>query len=196
MHRQIIIFSAALLAAAPAFAGDIAPTVMEPAPVAPLAAAPASPVVTSAGDWTGFYLGVQAGAASLDYGTDHYNGTVLGAHAGYLHDFGGIVAGGELRYDDLSNLSGMNDRVSIVTGEFRLGYDMGRLLPYVALGGAQVTNHTTGDNSSGPVYGLGADFALTDRWRLGAEATHLDLDSSSSAPLTGTNLGLSVSFSF
>lgn len=193
MLRPIIALAAAIILTGPAFAGDI--TTPEPEPVA--SAALPTPTYRPASDWSGFYLGAQTGYADIDDTGFSTSGPVYGVHAGYLHDFGGLVAGAELRYDDLSALRGVSDRVTMLTGEFRLGYDLGRVLPYVAVGGAQVTNHASNDSASGPVYGLGADFALTDQWRLGAEATHLDLDDDGpSGPFTGTSLGLSVSFSF
>ncbi|MBW7922338.1 MAG: porin family protein [Rubellimicrobium sp.] len=193
MFRPLLTACAALALAAPAFAGDLTVPVTEPALAAPVAA-PLPPAT----DWSGFYLGAQTGLVDLDDAGTGYSGPVYGAHLGYLRDFGSLVAGGELRYDDISALRGVAGRVTVLTGELRLGYDMGRLLPYVAVGAARANNHDIGVSATGPVYGLGADFALSDQWRLGAEATHSDLgyDDGTASSFTATNLGLSVSFSF
>lgn len=192
MFRPILLACAVLSLAGAASAGDIT----QPAPD-PVIAAPVTLPSPAATDWSGFYLGVQTGYGSYDDPGPSASGPVYGLHAGYQRDLGGFVAGTELRYDDLSALAGVTDRVTMLTGEVRLGYSLGRVLPYVAIGGAQVRNNTRGTTATGQVFGLGADFAISDQWRIGAEATRADLDwDDGFGPLTGTNLGLSVSFSF
>lgn len=104
------------LLAAPAFAGNLQEPVVEPIIAAPVQVQPIS-------DWTGFYVGAQAGygdVSSIDAGDsdlanysdffDVGDGFVQGAslspdgglgglHAGYLYDMGQWVIGGELDYD-------------------------------------------------------------------------------------------------
>ncbi len=193
MFRPALAIAAALVApAVAALAGDITPVETGPAVTVPAVPTPAP--VTRGADWTGFYVGMQTGYGNYEQGAGSPSGTVYGIHAGYLYNFGTLVAGGELRYDDLSQVA---DNLTMTSGQLRLGYDMGRVLPYVSLGGAWTNRPSPGGNSaSGLIYGLGADFAVTDHWRVGAEATHSDLDVDGGGSLGGTNLGVSVSFSF
>jgi len=102
--------------AAPAFAGNLQEPVVEPVIAAPVQVQPIS-------DWTGFYLGAQAGygdVSSIGTGNQDLSnyfddipvgagfaqgfslspdGGLGGLHAGYLHDVGQLVIGGELDYD-------------------------------------------------------------------------------------------------
>lgn len=107
----------ALLLAAPAFAGNLEEPVVEPVIAQPVQVQPIS-------DWTGFYLGAQAGygkASSinadanslLDLTHDAFSlkpdGGLGGVHAGYLYDLGQWVVGGELDYD----WAGIKDSASV-----------------------------------------------------------------------------------
>ena len=81
--------------AAPAFAGNPAPVVADPA-VTPVAFAAAGR------DWTGFSLGAQIGYGAFD--TDGAANTskdkgLYGLKAGYDHDFGNWVGGVGIQYD-------------------------------------------------------------------------------------------------
>ncbi|MFN3281616.1 MAG: outer membrane protein [Tabrizicola sp.] len=134
----------------------------------PQVAAPATPA-PAGWDWTGFYvgLGVTSGnltAGSVDDGTNGYE-----VHAGYLHDFGRLVAGvevGQSKADvDLPVGSG-----TVRATRFKLigGVDANRVLPYAFVGVSDV------EISSGPLsisdsvtgYGIGARVAIGAAGRL------------------------------
>ncbi len=205
MMRQILATAAAITLAAPAaFAGGIAPPAPEPVVVVPVA-----PVAQRSFDWTGFYVGLQGGQASADavpfasWTAPPYelSGNYYGAHAGYLHDFGSVVVGGELRYDNLSDVA-ITTPVdiggkSLVAASLRAGYDLGRVLPYATVGYGQFTADDD-DKSNGMLYGVGADFAVTDHWRLGVEALRFEFKdfSDSTYEVSGNAVGIRASFSF
>ena len=200
MLKQALTTVALVALSAPAFAGGLA------APVeAPVVAVPVAPVVQPSADWTGFYAGLQGGRASADASilgdpVGELEGTYYGLHAGYLHDLGRFVVGGELRYDDASDIEIASPAIggkSLIAASLRAGYDMGRLLPYASVGFGQFTA-ADDDKSNGMLYGIGADYALTDRWRLGVEAMHFDFDSFSDSDyeVSGNAVGLRASFSF
>ncbi|MCC7321539.1 MAG: outer membrane beta-barrel protein [Rubellimicrobium sp.] len=204
MFRTAMIASILGLGALPALAGGLAPIQPEPVVQAPV---PVAPAVRPSADWSGFYLGAQGSYATFDWeqGTTSGSGEstgIWGGHAGYMHDFGNFVVGGEATYDSLTSITDIvpgTDGESMIALKARLGYDMGRILPYVTAGGAYLT--TTGgiaDSDSGYLYGAGADFALTDTWRLGAEVTQSRFDdfAGSGQDITGTQATLRVSFAF
>ena len=144
------------LLAAPAFAGNLAEPVVEPIISAPVQMQPIS-------DWTGLYLGAQAGygtTSTLQWsGTDQsgylfdgpdndLSGGFGGVHVGYLYDLGQWVLGGELDYDwgDISNTFNgiVAPDLSIVSVDAKIdeiyrlkligGYDLGNGLAYVTGG--------------------------------------------------------------
>lgn len=180
----------AILLAAPAFAGGFTPAVTPVAPVAPapvIAPAPVTPVSTGS-DWSGFYAGGQLGFGSLsiddnDDATDDedFDGALYGLHAGYMYDFGSIVAGAEIDFDGTQIEVGEGDTAvevgSVLRAKARLGYDAGRFLPYVTAGFAQArlnsddeaTDDLLEDKYDGSFYGIGAAYAVNERFVVGAE---------------------------
>ena len=116
-----------------------------------------APVVIS--DWTGAYAGVSYGrAVALDTVTGAV-GTLNapGVFAGYRHDFGKLVVGGEVEYQKPSGSTGGTMLKAMA------GYDMGRFLPY-----ALVATEPNGPISY-VAYGLGADFKVQENWTVGLE---------------------------
>ncbi|MBW7921984.1 MAG: outer membrane beta-barrel protein [Rubellimicrobium sp.] len=196
MLKRILAATAAVVLAAPAMAGGLAPA-PEPVVVVPVVPAPA------ARDWTGFYAGVQAGQADFSNSvSSRYDssGTYWGGHVGYLHDLGRFVLGGELRYSDASGVTnGISsfDGDTLVSGRLIAGYDAGRIMPFVAVGGGQLTLEN-GWKDTGILYGAGVEFAMTDHWRLGAEATHFEFKDFAGYgyDLTGNAVGIRVSYRF
>lgn len=170
---------AATIVAGSAQAGGYVAPVVDATPVF------VAPIVADASDWTGFYAGLQygqgdtevsLGGASTDNDMDGY-----GVHGGYNRDFGRFVLGGELDYNKLSfdDVAGVDGGdADLVRLRGRAGYDLGRFLPYVSLGAAHVsTDENNGDLSeTGLVYGLGADFKVTERFTVGAEYTRHDFN--------------------
>lgn len=171
-HTMKLAVYAALATAAAATGahagGYVAPVVETPVVVTP------APEPVSV-DWTGFYAGLQYGKGNLelsyagesaDTDADGY-----GLHAGYLHDFGKFVLGGEFDYNkvDLDDVDGDGDLYRL---RARAGYDMGRFLPYVTLGAAHAKASDLSE--TGVTYGIGADFKVTDKFTVGAEYSRND----------------------
>jgi len=173
--------SASLIAGAAAAGGYTAPVVE--APVAPV-------VVEAAGtDWTGFYAGLQYGQGDLSApGFASQDFDAFGVHAGYLRDFGRYVAGAELDYNNVEpDLAGAADG-DLWRLRGRLGYDLGRFLPYVTLGLARFEVANTSE--SGMTYGIGADYLVTDRISLGLEYSRSTFDDVTGA--TGVDADLDL----
>lgn len=164
---------AASVLATSAFAGGYV------APVQPAEPIVIAPVVANTSDWTGFYAGAQYGAGSfkLSDGTDSADEDhkAYGLHAGYLHDFGQFVLGGELDYNklDIDNVDNKGDMTRL---RARAGYDMGRFMPYVTLGVAKLSLDSNGYDISETdmTYGIGGDFKVTDAFTVGAEYSKQD----------------------
>ncbi len=167
------LFGATVLAsllATGAFAGGYVAPVVETPVVVETETAP------QFGDWTGFYAGAQygQGEAKAEFGSQSGKRDLdaYGVFAGYQHDFGSYVLGGELNYNkvELDDVSGKGDLLSL---RARAGYDLGRFLPYVTVGYAYLD---ADDSENGLVYGIGGDFKVTERFVLGAEYTRHDFD--------------------
>lgn len=193
MLKSVLASVAVVALSAPAFAGGLAPA-PEPVEIVPVIPAP-----QPTADWSGFYVGLHAGKVDLDIvesgdPTETLDGTYYGAHAGYMHDFGRLVAGGELRYTDVSDIVELD---TLISANARLGYDLGRVLPFVSVGLGQLSTVSLGDDT-GLLYGAGAEFAVTDRWNLGAEFTRYDFEdfNSSGIDLSGNLVGVRASFNF
>ncbi len=161
----------ASLLATGAFAGGyVAPVVEAPVVVA-------TETAVDYGDWTGFYAGAQygQGEAKAKYAGESVKGDIdaYGLFGGYQRDFGKYVLGGELNYNKVE-LDNVSDKADLLSLRARAGYDLGRFLPYVTVGYAHLDG---GDISEdGLVYGLGADFKVTERFVLGGEYTRHDFD--------------------
>ena len=148
----------ALLAASPAYAGGMtAPT--------------AAPISKTETDWTGFYAGLHFGfgQAQIETADNYYTQGATddsyGIHAGYRHDFGANFLGAEISY---SKFDGSDNELTRLTGQG--GVDFGRFVPYLTVGVAQFT---VGDlDDTGFVYGIGADYLVTDRVMVGAQITN------------------------
>lgn len=203
MIRQIVFAAAFTMLAAPAFAahhGYIH-----------------SPIVVSrpaAYDWTGVYVGAVAGYAdsSISYdnpGTPHQSlgNAAIGGRAGVNYQFrNGIVVGADVT---ILATPGASDRVRdgnyivergrsqwTAMAKGRLGYAMGRFLPYVTAGVAfrdldqgescpapavarfgfcskhGPFNLNKSHLQVGPVVGVGLEYAVTDRLSVYAEYAH------------------------
>jgi outer membrane immunogenic protein len=168
-------------------------------------------VVDTAYNWSGVYVGGQVGYAfgSADYtleelesGFDYEHdpdGFIGGVYAGYNYQFtNGVVLGGEadIVWGDVedSSVAQGNDNFSATTSidwmgaaRLRLGYAMGRFLPYVAAGVAfgqfDFVERDEGDfygeadeDLIGWTLGLGAEYAVTDNWIVRGEYRYTDFD--------------------
>lgn len=193
MFRYAFASAAVAALAAPAFAGG--PTVVyeEPAVMAPIAVAPPSY------DWTGFYVGGQLGwGSATGEGTNDFDGIDIdasggigGLTAGYRHDLGNWVVGGEVQYDwahmevddiDFGGITVDVDDGGQINSMWRVkgqaGYDLGRTLVYGTAGWAQATVEVAGDETSGSgwLVGGGVDYAVTDSFTVGGELLYHRFD--------------------
>jgi len=144
-----------------------------------------------AADWSGFYLGVQAGYL---FGQSHHrfsnaapsddsdpNGVGGGLHAGYNFQFDSIVVGPEADFEGTS-VSGHFDNRSGITSSGsaelrwqsslrgRIGYAIGAFLPYVPAGAAFGDYEFGGGPTGGPCCGYSD--TLTG-WTAGAGIEYL-----------------------
>lgn len=186
--KSIFFFAAASLglALSPAMAADI----VQPSP----------PEVFN---WTGGYLGVNAGWVWQGINSPpgevqpDDNGFTIGAHAGYNYEFPqNFVIGidGDIRYVDLSaSAPCFNPSYTCSTkqqweGAIRgkVGYAFDRFLPYVAGGVAFTrfegstnngTNFPDAKTLTGWTIGVGVDYAMTDHVLIGLEYRHSDFGS-------------------
>lgn len=129
----------------------------------------------TAGNWTGFYAGLQLGSgdATLSFSGDSEREDINagGFHLGYMRDFGQVVAGGEFVFDRVTLSDGDADEGAYL-GRLRgrVGYNAGRFMPYVTLGTAALVGEEDSDLSeSGFTYGIGADFRVTDNLLIGLD---------------------------
>ncbi|WP_333683922.1 outer membrane protein [Pontibaca methylaminivorans] len=179
----------ALLLAAPAFAGNLEEPVVEPVIAAPVEVQPIS-------DWTGFYLGAQAGygdnsktsAVGLAPG-DRLSpeGGFAGIHGGYLYDLGQWVVGGELDYDrtnisDDGGPAGKMKLKNMARAKALVGYDLGDGLVYGTVGAfrGELRDNAAGwlgtpdekHTDNGWLAGLGYKHKFTENWIGGVEALY------------------------
>ncbi len=160
----------------------------ETAPSLPLLALapPASPTAPS--PWSGFYVGSEVFAISGS-GRGMKGGVGGAADFGYNHEFSNNVVVGVgasvgyapsvFRYSPYSGFD-------VATTNLKIGYDMGRLMPYVTTGvilekphtsltagytgGADAVNGLFSGSSNlraAPTVGIGADYALTNKLTVG-----------------------------
>jgi len=193
---KTVIYATAVSIAAvsTAFAGSYTAPVVEPVMTAPVA------VVDRGVDWTGFYAGLQYGTGDLEarfggttFDLGDYDG--YGLHAGYLHDLGQWVLGGELSYDRVSP-DGIPDSADLIRLRARAGFDLGRFQPYATVGGARLSYN--GLSETGVTYGIGGEYLVTDRFSLGAEYSrvHFNDVQGTGADLRAGLLQLRGSFRF
>lgn len=164
----------ASFAAGTAFAGslDYTPVETVPAPIAPMTMQDVS--------WTGGYAGLQFGTGDLDASFAGASQSVdvdaVGLHAGYMLDLGQFAVGGELSYDNLSadNAAGAGGDADLWRLRGRAGYDLGKFMPFVTLGASHVSDD--GDSETGLTYGIGADYMVTERFKVGLEYSRSDFN--------------------
>lgn len=224
MRINFIRFSAGLVAAlatVPAFAAD--PTVEAP--------------VGAGFSWSGHYAGLQAGYAWGNSTADYFatlppgetpidpDGGLIGGYVGYNYQFTNNVVLGVDTDIAYANVDGTGTFIDSVFGPLpgetdsgqlnwsaavrgRVGFAMGRLLPYVAGGVAfgDVDHQTVSANPAfngswsktytGYTVGAGAEFALTDMVILRGEYRFTDFGShtfSNADPETPHDVDLSTS---
>lgn len=199
-------FAAAALAILPvsALAGGYTPPVVE-TPVAP----PPVVVETPVYDWSGFYLGAHAGIwdGEVDFNgavddTDDDDRFGYGAFAGYNHQFGNFVLGGELAYTfEGPGAQGVPDErlTNIFDAKARAGIAAGRALPYLFAGYTAAHYDDLDIGVDGFNYGVGVDVLFTERLFGGIDLTVRDLegeDGPDTLNYDATTIGVRLGFKF
>lgn len=163
---------AATLVAGSAVAGGYTAPIVESAPVVEVV----TPVAVASA-WDGFYAGLQYGQgkvkASGELGSASNDFDAYGLHGGYLRDMGKYVLGGELDYNKV-DVDGLDDKGDLVRLRGRVGADLGRFMPYVTLGAAHLSLADVSETAF--TYGVGVDFAATEKFSVGAEVTKQDFN--------------------
>lgn len=183
--------------AAPVLAGGYAEPVVE-APVA----APVIVELAPNGDWNGGYVGGQIGYGDASAGSIDGDGAFYGVRGGYDWDLGKWVVGAGLDWDktDIDLGSAGDNLDSIARLKLRAGYDLGRTLVYATAGGARAKADLGGVSRSdnGWFAGIGADYALNDRWTIGGEVLHNQFDDfdNTGTDIDATTAALTVGFRF
>lgn len=198
MKRTFLATTALLtfaMAAGPAVAGNIDEPILTPAP------APMAPVmVSTGGDWTGFYAGGSLGYADASDTTAAFDadGLTYGLHGGYDYDFGTFVLGGELEISGFDVEDGANSISSVARAKLRAGYDAGAYMPYVTAGIARLDVDGLNLDDTGPVYGVGLDYRYSDSLRIGGEILKHEFDNfgATGLDIDATTAALRVSFEF
>lgn len=172
MKTRILMIAAATTAAlgSTAMAGSLDATPVEVAPVAPVV----MPTIVPANDWTGGYAGLSFGGTNGTVAGTDETSPVYGVFGGYDYQFNnGLVAGGEVEYQGSDNQSiGGVDVDNVSRAKARLGYAMGDMMVYGTAGVSKV-NTSLGDATS-PVFGVGAEYKVTERFGIGAEYLNED----------------------
>ncbi|MCX5576702.1 outer membrane protein [Kaistia terrae] len=190
MNIRLFALASASVLALGVVGAQAADLTYEPAPV--VEAAPA------AFNWTGFYLGVHAGAALFDgdynYGgyqpSDDNTGFIGGVQAGYNWQFDNIVIGAQTDFaytsakisDDFVGAENKLNWLGSTTA--RVGYAFDNLLVYgkggVAYGQSKIETVGFGDDSQwhvGWTAGVGAEYAFTQNITGLLEYNYVDLGS-------------------
>jgi outer membrane immunogenic protein len=194
-------------------------------------------------DWTGYYLGINSGynfghsdahylnSAFSAYGIkSNPDGDSVGFQAGANYEFQNHVVAGleaEISYADVSDriydtLSDAHSRPGNTintstdyasTARVRLGYAVGRFLPYVTAGWAGANAEVSAtdgpvsqsDFQNGWTVGGGLEYALNKNWSVRAEYLHVDLGThtwfggelwQSSSALTSESLRFGINYKF
>ncbi len=154
--------STAVLASANsvANAGDLAPPPYKVAPVPYL-------------NWTGFYVGANAGGGWFDVdGYNSTNGFVGGGQVGYNYQIGRWVWGAELEVSG----SSVGNVDTVTTAAARGGYTFDRWLVYGKLGAGWLdVSGPFGGSTSSAIFGVGAEYALGNNWSAKVEYNYFDL---------------------
>jgi len=172
-------------------------------------------------NWTGFYVGANAG---YGWGSTNWSalgssfdlkGGLVGGQIGYNWQFGQFVYGieGDIDWTNINGNSTVNGplgcagNVCTTTNNFlstvrgRVGYAIDRWMPYLtgglAVGNIETTTpFTTGVNqtNAGWTLGGGLEVAVAPNWTVKAEYLHVDLGSTNCGSACGFPLGNSVDF--
>lgn len=160
-----------------------------------LVALAASGHVSADESWTGYQLGLQVGNQHVKAKGKSESNPTLGFHAGYLHDFGDYVFGGEVSYDAAAKYTVGGVKKSAKTTRIKIkgGHSFGDTLLYGVIGYAGLD--VGGTNEDGYTAGIGVSYRLTPRMIVGAEYLH-DTYSSGGADTDTDSVQLRASYKF
>lgn len=147
---------------------------------------PDQAIVTASRDWTGFYIGVNAGYGSStashggsDTDNSELSGWLGGVQAGYNVQFDSVVLGVEADLSAAGIVEGSdndhfddNDGINgLATLRGRLGFAVGDLLLYgtAGLAVASLDTYDEAQTMTGWVAGVGAEYMVTETVSLKAE---------------------------
>jgi hypothetical protein len=159
----------------PALAGSTQAPAPDPI-LAPATIAPSGP------DWTGFYLGAQAGYADVEANVPGISGdgVIGGIIAGYDYDFGTFVIGGGLDYDfsdiNIATAPPALTLENVFRAKLRGGYKIGDGLLYATGGYAQADTDLLG-SEDGYFIGAGYEHLISDQFSIGGELLYHEFDS-------------------
>jgi outer membrane immunogenic protein len=167
-----------------------------------VASAIVSGLVSAAGtlqasDWTGGYVGAQAGQANSD-GASGGAAAELGLHGGYNVDYGGLVLGGEFEFArmQLAQRNGAEVLSNVSRIKLRAGRDFGTTMAYAVMGGVNGT--APAGNETGLVFGIGVATRVGEYMTLSTEALRQVFDNYANGPssLKTDSFSVRVSFRF
>lgn len=151
-------------------------------------------------DWSGFYAGGQFGYGGQRSDVYKSHGWQGGVQAGYNHDFGGIVVGGEVEMKAVNaeiNGTPFKDNIAL---KARVGTDLNGFLVYGTAGVARGTfdGGTAKISENGVVYGFGVERPISEKWTVGAEVLKSDFRNNYSGltNLNDTSATLRVNYRF
>ncbi|MDP3196534.1 outer membrane protein [Tabrizicola sp.] len=180
MKIASLALTAVIGSAAASHAGGPLAVETDPAPAAEFA-----PLAVH--DWSGAYIGLgygksrgsQATATTTGAVFDFNSGSVAGFHLGYLFQSGNLVYGAELArltYNDVNFVGAPIFQMETTTDlKGRLGYAWNRLEVHGILGystgefGSSLPAVSASYSPKGASYGLGLDYAATERVSIGVE---------------------------
>lgn len=145
-------------------------------------------------DLSGFYGGLSmathSGSHVYDGGPEEYDleGPAFGLFVGYMQNSGTLSFGGELAVskggvyevttDGATSYKDQYEYTRFIDLKGRVGYSMNNVLLYGTLGLSRAAFNSDGTNvdSSGLLFGVGADYAINDKFFVGAEYLRRNYD--------------------
>lgn len=146
-------------------------------------------------DWTGFYVGIHIGTSQIETNGVSDSDPTLGLHAGYNHDFGQYILGGELSFDGAAEytIGGTTETTETVRLKIKGGRVFGRTHLYGVVGYANFDDGFS--RLDGYSVGVGVNYRATEKVLIGAEYLH-DVFSRTGSDLKADTITLRASYRF
>ena len=187
---------------------------------APIYKAPPAPIYAPPYNWTGFYVGGNGGyawgKAKVGDASDDSNGWMFGATVGFNQQTGNFVWGFEGDFDyALIKGNPTNTTVALCAGgceiknaffgtaRGRIGYAMGRFLPYITGGGAigsvKISSTSGASETNTPIgwtVGAGLEYGLEGGWSVKVDYLYTQFSSTTCTAATcGVDTAYKLNFS-